>query len=165
MNKQEFLKALKKELSSLKRQERAEQLRFYSEMIDDKMEEGLTEAEATASIGHPAAIAKEIFDEEKTDARGAKEKRKLRACEILVLVLGSPLWVSLLIAFLAVGIALFAVLWVLVAVGFAVAIPFALLGFLGKYMLIGCKAMGKFAFTVSQKTVVFVARFFGNEGK
>ena len=165
MDKKEFIKALKKELSSLSRQEKAEHLGFYSEMIDDKMEEGLTEAEAVASVGHPADIAKEILDDAKTEAMGIKEKRKLRGWEILVLVLGSPLWASLLVVFLAVGVALFAVLWALVAVGFAVAIPFAALGFLGKYILIGCKAMGKFAFTVSKKTIVLLARFFGKEGK
>ena len=62
MDKKEFIKALKKALSSLSRQEKAEHLGFYSEMIDDKMEEGLSEKEAVASIGHPADIAKEILD-------------------------------------------------------------------------------------------------------
>ena len=51
MNKQEFLDRLRKGLSGLPQAEREERLLFYSEMIDDRMEEGLTEEEAVAALG------------------------------------------------------------------------------------------------------------------
>jgi hypothetical protein len=41
MNKQEFLTALKKALSPLSKADLEERLSFYSEMIDDRIEEGL----------------------------------------------------------------------------------------------------------------------------
>ena len=50
MNKQSFLDALKEKLYGLPWQELKERLDFYSEMIDDRMEEGITEEEAVAAI-------------------------------------------------------------------------------------------------------------------
>ena len=46
MNKQEFLSLLRRELSGLPQGDIEERVGFYAEMIDDRMEEGLTEEEA-----------------------------------------------------------------------------------------------------------------------
>ena len=43
MSKQEFLAALEEGLSGLPREDVDERLGFYSEMIDDRMEDGLPE--------------------------------------------------------------------------------------------------------------------------
>ena len=43
MRKWEFLSTLKNRLSGFPKQEVEERLNFYSEMIDDRMEEGLNE--------------------------------------------------------------------------------------------------------------------------
>ena len=51
MSKQEFLDELRKGLSSLPQSDLEERLIFYSEMIDDRVEEGLTEEEAISEIG------------------------------------------------------------------------------------------------------------------
>ena len=48
MNKQEFIALLRKGLSGLPQKELEERLTFYSEMIDDRIEEGLTETTAYA---------------------------------------------------------------------------------------------------------------------
>ena len=45
MRKQEFLAQLRKALSGLPQDEIEERLTFYGEMIDDRMEEGLSEEE------------------------------------------------------------------------------------------------------------------------
>ena len=47
MNKKEFLSSLNKKLSKFSKQEVKERLVFYSEMIDDRVEEGLSEEERT----------------------------------------------------------------------------------------------------------------------
>ena len=47
MGKQEFLEQLRKQFSSLPQADIEEQLSFYSEMIDDRMEEGLSEEDRT----------------------------------------------------------------------------------------------------------------------
>jgi len=51
MNKQEFIEALYRRLSDLPWQDVEERLNFYGEMIEDHMEEGLSEEEAVASMG------------------------------------------------------------------------------------------------------------------
>lgn len=51
MNKQEFLKELRGRLAGLPEEDIDERLTFYGEMIEDRMEEGLSEAEAVSAIG------------------------------------------------------------------------------------------------------------------
>ena len=63
MNKQEFLTRLRKGLSGLPQEDIEERLTFYSEMIDDRIEEGLSEEEAVAAIGSPDEIAEQIIGE------------------------------------------------------------------------------------------------------
>ena len=62
MNKQEFLKNLRVSLSNLPQEEIEERIIFYSEMIDDRIEEGLSEEEAKAMIvrGFASPISKEL---------------------------------------------------------------------------------------------------------
>ena len=118
MNKREFLDNLKSKLSGLPKQDVEERLEFYSEMIDDRIEEGLSEEEATAEIGSVDAIASQIIADTplaKIVKEKSKSKRKLRAWEIVLLVLGSPIWLSLAVAAFVVIIAFYAVLWSLIA--------------------------------------------------
>ena len=51
MTKKEFLSALSRGLSKLPRKEREERVNFYAEMIDDRIEEGMPEPDAVASVG------------------------------------------------------------------------------------------------------------------
>ena len=114
MTKQEFLTALRETLSGLSQSDADERVAFYAEIIDDHMEEGLTEAEAVATVGSVEEIILQIVDEyplTKLVKEKIKPKRRLRAWEIIFLVLGSPIWLSLLIAAFAVLISLYAVLW------------------------------------------------------
>ncbi len=117
MNKQEFLLKLSEGLSDLPREEIGERLSFYSEMIDDRVEEGLSEAEAVEEIGQIDNIVSQIIDE-KTITKPAGErirtKRRLRAWEIVLLVLGSPLWLPLLLVAFALLLTVYIMLWVIV---------------------------------------------------
>lgn len=54
MNKQEFLDRLKVSLSELPPEELEERLNFYREIIDDRMEEGLSEEQAVAQLSLPS---------------------------------------------------------------------------------------------------------------
>ena len=117
MNKQDFLAKLQKGLSHLTEEEREGRLSFYSEMIDDRVEEGLTEEEAVAEIGSIDSVIVQTY----TEAEPAPEKtvevsnkRRMKAWEIVLIILGSPLWVPLLIAAIAIMLSLYAVLWSLV---------------------------------------------------
>ena len=61
MTKLAFLTQLRKKLSGLPREEVEEQLTFYREMIEDRMEEGLPEAEAVAAVGSADEIAAQVM--------------------------------------------------------------------------------------------------------
>jgi uncharacterized membrane protein len=105
MRKEEFLKALKKKLSGLPKQEAEERIGFYAEMIDDRMEEGLSEEDAVAQIGSVDAIASQIIEDIPLTAiarERIKTKPRLEIWEIVLLVLGSPIWLSIAISLFAV---------------------------------------------------------------
>lgn len=111
MNKQEFLKNLRSSLSNLPQEEIEERIIFYSEMIDDRIEEGLSEEEAVAAVSTADETFTHSTNEQPTPTSTPKTKRKLRSWEIILLILGSPVWFSLLIAAFAVVIAIYVSLW------------------------------------------------------
>jgi uncharacterized membrane protein len=114
MDKETFLARLREGLSGLPRSDAAECLAFYGELIDDRMEDGLSEAEAVAGIGPVEEIVAQTVAEIPI-SRLVKEKvaakRKRKAWEIVPLALGAPVWLSLLIAAAAVALSVYAALW------------------------------------------------------
>ena len=117
MNKQEFLARLREGLAGLPQEDAAERLAFYAEMIDDRVEDGLTEEAAVAGIGPVDQIVSQIIAETPI-ARLVKErmkpKRRLQAWETVLLILGFPLWFPLLIAAFAVLLSVYIVIWALI---------------------------------------------------
>lgn len=63
MTKAEFLKALEEKLSALSAQDRVASLAYYEEIIDDRMEEGLCEADAVAAAGPVEEAAAQLLAE------------------------------------------------------------------------------------------------------
>ncbi len=120
MNKTQFLDELKRRLTGLPQSDLDERLEFYSEMIDDRMEDGLTEEEAVAEIGSVDEVVAQIMADiplSKLVKEKVKQRRGLKAWEIILLVLGSPVWLPLGIAAFAVCLSLYVVLWA-VLIGF-----------------------------------------------
>ena len=114
MSKQEFLMQLRKGLSGLPKDDIDERLTFYSEMIDDRMEDGIPEENAVSEIGNVDEIISQIIADiplGKLVKEKITTKKKMKAWEIVLLVLGSPIWLSLLIAAFAVILSLYVVLW------------------------------------------------------
>lgn len=117
MNKQEFLARLREGLSGLPREDIEERLTFYSEMIEDRMEEGLSEEEAVAAVGFVDEIVAQTVTDiplAKIARERIKPKRQLKAWEIILIALGSPIWLSLLIAAFAVVFSLCVALWAVI---------------------------------------------------
>lgn len=108
MNKSEFLNKLDAGLTGLSWEERQERLNFYAEMIDDRMEEGLTEEEAVAAVGSPEQILRQIAPPAPSDT---VQRRRLTIGIILLLILGSPLWLFLLIGAFSVVLSVYVSLW------------------------------------------------------
>lgn len=128
MNKQEFLGKLKTNLSGLPEKEVQDSLGFYSEMIDDRMEEGLSEEDAIRDIGSAEEIAKQIIAETpliKIVKNKIKPKRTIAAWETVLLILGAPIWLSLLIAAFAVILAVYVSVWAIIIAFWSVFASFA----------------------------------------
>lgn len=114
MTKQEFLNELEKSLAGLPRQDVEERLSFYGEMIDDRMEEGLSEEQAVMEIGSVREIASQIIGDiplTKMAKERIKGTRRLGVWETVLLILGSPIWLSLGIAVFAVILSVYVSLW------------------------------------------------------
>ena len=114
MTKIQFMLTLNEKLSEMPKNEIEERLTFYSEMIEDRIEEGLSEEEAVAAVGSVEEIAAQILEETsllKIVQEKIKPKKRLRVWEIVLLAVGSPVWLSLLIGAIALVIALYAALW------------------------------------------------------
>lgn len=136
MNKQEFLLALRGALADLPEADIKASLDYYAEIIDDQMEEGIPETDAVASLGSVVSVAEQILLDmplPKLVKARVKPKRRLRAWEIVLIAVGSPVWFPILLALIVVVLAVYVVLWSLVVSIYAVDVALAacLLGGLG----------------------------------
>ena len=99
MNKQELLEALRAKLNGLPKEDIDEACDYYSEIIDDRMEEGLNEAEAVSALGPIDQIAAQIMagaSLPKLVRAKAAPSRPLSPREIILIILASPIWLPLL---------------------------------------------------------------------
>ena len=117
MDKKGFLEELRQALTGLPQHDIEERLGFYAEMIDDRMEEGMSEEDAVAHLGAVTDIATEIVGQTPLSTlvkEKVKQKRRLRTWEIVLLALGSPIWLVLLISFAAVLFSVYAAGWAVI---------------------------------------------------
>ena len=124
LTKMEFLAKIRLGLSSLTEDEIQRSFEFYREMIDDRIEDGLTEEEAVAAAGDPNEIIRNILAEstpkkqvQKPQTEQNKQIPQKKSSNsgwtllaVLLIILGSPLWIPLIIAAVAIVIAIFAVI-------------------------------------------------------
>lgn len=198
MNKQKFIYDLKDGLKGFDENEIEEISNFYSEMIDDKIENGLTEEKAVEEIGSVNDVLKQILSEYslmKLVKKRIKPKRKLTALEIVLLVLGSPIWVSVIIALFSIVFSLYVVIWSVVISVWAIELSlvvsstalilltilkicdigiFAAIAFFGValfciglsiFAFFGCKALTKAMITLTVKIVSIIKSLFVKGGK
>ena len=120
MNKAQFIYELETRLSGLPQNDLEERLSFYREMIDDRIEDGLSEEDAVAVIGSVDAIVEQIMEEiplSKLVKEKVRQRRGMRAWEIVLLILGAPIWLPLLLSAFVIGLSLYLALWAIV-IGF-----------------------------------------------
>lgn len=114
MKRQEFLKTLEYNLSALPQKDLKERLGFYSEMLSDRMEDGLSEEEAVAAVGCPKEIAKQILAEYplvKLVKEKISPKKRLKWWEIVLIVLTAPIWLAILISLFAAFLSIYVGAW------------------------------------------------------
>lgn len=97
MTEKEYLDALNKALKWLPKPEKEICFNYAREMIEDRIENGLTETEAVAQLETPQQMAKAFLE----DRGSLKFKFSLpinSAMTVILLILGFPLWGALLLA-------------------------------------------------------------------
>ena len=130
MKKREFLDRLKASLWAMPEADKERSADYYAEMIDDRMEDGLSEEEAVAAIGDLDEIVKQILNETPRPPATVKKEQKqqkqgLETWMIVLLVLGSPVWIPLVASAAGTVISVYVSLWTVVISLYAVFIALA----------------------------------------
>lgn len=147
MKKNEFLDKLKANLWALPEADRQCSLDYYSEMIDDRMEDGLSEEEAVAAVGDLEEIVKQILNETPRPPQVVKPAGKQKGAKdntktwmIVLLVLGSPLWIPLVVSAVSIVFSVYVTLWSVVISLYAVFVALAASALgcvIGSFFMIG----------------------------
>jgi uncharacterized membrane protein len=132
MNKAQFLGNLQAALSRLPQSEIEQSLAYYVEMIDDRIEEGMSEEDAVAQLGDIWTIANQIISETPFIPRTvAKAKTGSKTLNIVLLIVFSPLWVPLAIALSVTVLSIYLILWVIIFVLWSTVAALVLAGLAG----------------------------------
>lgn len=134
MRMNEYLSALAAELSQLPEAERKKQISYYEELFADMKEEGLGEEEIAEKLGSPKKAAEEILAEVPLSMlikSRVKPKKGWTVLNVILLILGAPVWLSIAIALLAVILSVYVVIWAVVVVLFCVALAILAAGIFG----------------------------------
>lgn len=181
MNKASFLETLAARLSALPQSEIGKSIAYFSEIIDDRVEDGMTEEEAVASLEDIEQIVNKIMQETPMPVlmkEKFKSRRHMAPWAIVLIILGFPLWFPLFMAFFVVALSMYVVIWALVISVFAlvlglgfsgiiafVATPFAfgLAGFASGLFFLGgsliCIGLGVLMFIAAVLFAKAVVRF------
>ncbi|MGI6770950.1 MAG: DUF1700 domain-containing protein [Acholeplasmataceae bacterium] len=147
MRKEQFIEELKVKLRGLPKEDIEDRLSFYSEMIDDRVEDGLSEEEAIQEIGTSDEIASKVIESTsltKIVKEKVRLKRKLEAWEIVLIILGFPLWFPLLVMVLTFILVFTILLWSAVIVLWSVE---------------GSLIVGAFSFLIESVIILFSGTF------
>ena len=142
MNKRQFLAALQEQLNGLPQGDIEKSLDYYKEMLEDRIEEGMAEEDAVNAMGPLEEIVSQILMETslpKLVKAKAKSQRALRIWEIILLILGSPVWAPLLLAVILIVLSLYLVLWSIIVSLYAIDFSFVaagICGILGAFFMI-----------------------------
>lgn len=127
MNKEQFLIELAAALSGLPEEDIEKSLEYYSEMIDDRVEEGLSEEEAVADLGSIEEIRRQTVKATPVTRiikEKIKTKRSLSGLEITLLIVGFPIWFPLLVAAVAVIFSVWISFWAVIISFYATEVAF-----------------------------------------
>ena len=124
MKKLEFINELGAQLHSMPAEEVRPLLDYYMEIVADRMEDGMTEEEAVASLGPIPELAEKILAEQPQPEQEpepiptpaplpepvSQTKRRWSGSSIALAIILSPLWLTLLCVLISVEIAVWVTL-------------------------------------------------------
>ena len=110
MTKTTFIDTLRGLLQSLNEDECNKFISYYEEIIEDYKESGLTEEEVIKKIGTPQSIADNILSEQNSiNIKVPSFSSKI--LNVILLILGFPLWGSLLLALVLLILSVYIIIW------------------------------------------------------
>ena len=131
MTKQEYLSAIRGKIRKMPADDINKFMDYYSEMIDDRMEDGLSEEDAVADMDAPDDVVDQILADmplTKLVKEKIKPSHRLKAWEIILLILGSPIWAPLLLTAIVLVIAMAVVILALLLSFYAIVLSMAVAG-------------------------------------
>ena len=165
MKKSEFLEQLKYRISGLPENDINERLDFYSEAIDDRIEEGKSEEDAVSEMGSIDDIVSQIASETpfvRLVKEKYKPKRSIKGWEIVLIILGFPIWFPLLLTLSILLLVLCLLVWILAVVTYSIEISLIGTGIMGLITFFGYLSGGEtYLFSLGASLLSFgVAIFF-----
>ena len=134
MNKTEFTEQLRAALKGLSEEDLKKSVDYYEEMIDDRMEDGIPEEEAVNGLGSIDEIKDKILKEipiTNIVKEKIKPKRSLAGWEIALLVIGSPVWVPIMLSLIITGLSIYMTFWIIILSLYVTDLSLFLSGILG----------------------------------
>ena len=128
LTKEKFILKLSLRLKDLDTSDIEKACEFYSKMIDDRVDDGMSKEEAIEALGPMDYIEASIRDNIRNNASFThicnndtlddilpiKEKRELNGSVLILLILSFPIWFSLIVLALALALAIFIGIWAVV---------------------------------------------------
>ncbi len=122
MKRDEFLSELNKRLNHIPELEKTKVIDYYKECIDDKIEDGIPEDVAIKSFGNLDNIVNNIEYElpialvvkDKFQKKTSKNSKTKNIIITILLILGFPIWGSLLLAGASVVLSIYFTAWIVI---------------------------------------------------
>ena len=134
MKKEAFLNELRSRLSGLPQSDIEDRIAFFGEMIDGRMEDGMSEEDAVAAMEPIDTIVGQIMSEiplAQLVRTRVKPEKGHKAWKIVLLICLFPIWFPLLIAFAAIVFSLLVAIWAVIISFYIVAGSLVITSFAG----------------------------------
>ena len=149
MTRAQFILELTERLHELPKADREKAIEYYLELIDDRIDDGIPEEEAVAAVGSINEITTQILcDVPHTKFReNSLNEKKFEPWVIVLLIAGSPIWISLLAAVFSIVVSVYAGAFAVVVSLFATSV--ALIVCAPLLLLFGVQALVKSGIAVA----------------
>lgn len=137
MTKTEFLYELTLKIASLPQNEIDKSTAYYGEIIDDRIEDGMSEDAAVDALGDINVVVENIMYAMslstlmKAKVSESKNNSSNKSLWTVLVILGSPIWFPLLLALLIAILAVYITIWALIISLYAVVVSLGLSGIIG----------------------------------
>lgn len=148
MNKDKFLLCLKERLSGFPVDLIEHTVEYYSEIIDDLVEDGVSEEEAVSSLGAIDDIVTTAINDmpfPKLIKEKVRPSRTLYSWEVVLLILGFPLWFSLILSAGLVLLSIYLAMWSVIIAMWSVVVGLGAAGIGGIISVFVDLAQGRFS--------------------